>query len=226
MYKWLELGPMLRLVPHIPSIQGNDEGLYCPKAHIQCGRKYCGGHRGHPGPMSVLIPPRRSGVLTCRTNQWCGRDCSTVWHQRLFHSPISHWDWHPKNCYTNSHQGHQIKFKPPMTNGRYWRGILTFCQLQQWRHVNGQFWHKIHWLGLLRSSNNLPASSDKFPGLAAQIDKLKHMHKDVRAYLKEFFSPRVLFNQTCEINPTELYKEEAKPEENPWDNGATPMLPT
>ena len=61
----------------------------------------------------------------------------------------------------------------------------------------------------------MPASSDKFPGLAAQIDKLKQMHKDVRAYLKEFLSPRVLFNQTCEINPTELYKEEAKPEENP-----------
>ena len=37
------------------------------------------------------------------------------------------------------------------------------------------------------------------------------MHKDVRKYLKDFSSPRVIFTQPNEFDPTELSNEEANP---------------
>ena len=67
---------------------------------------------------------------------------------------------------------------------------------------------------------------DTLAELAAQINKLKKMQKNVRAELKDFYSPWVILNDPNEINPAELTNKEYNPTETPQNNGAAPQLST
>ena len=72
----------------------------------------------------------------------------------------------------------------------------------------------------------MPSISDNIPALEIIIEEILEIHYNFNTALEYFSTPKALFFQPHELNPTELAGAETTPSDTQRDNGMTPSVLT